>query len=244
MSWDRVRPPQPLADETVHVWRFRLDGVDPGPLRRDLSEPELQRADRYSNQTGRRNYTVARWALRLILGAYLDVPPADVALTPGRHGKAELAPGRWSDRLRFNLSHSADLGLMAVARGIPVGVDVERHDRSRDLDLVAGASFSARELAVWRALPTQLQLQAFFETWVRKEAFVKALGRGVGFGLRRFDVSVGSPARLERVDSDPAAVGRWSLLEIEPGAGYSGALAAEHPAITMQNFDLESGWNR
>lgn len=237
--WIPASPPQPLDDGSVHIWRFRLDTQpDLIALRRDLVQGELARADRYSSAGPARNFTVARAVLRRVLGAYLGVRPAEVPITTGPHGKGALDTGNHENTLEFNLSHSGDLGLVAVARSVPVGVDIERHDPTRNLGDLAKSTFSSRELARWLSLPEAGRTTAFFDTWARKEAFVKASGRGIGFGLRRFEVSVGrDPVRIEAIDGDAEEAGCWNLHALEPGEGYSGAVVAKHPNIRPECFE-------
>lgn len=238
MHWTPAPPPQPLGETSVHIWRFHLDtDADPVDLRKNLVQSELARADRYSSANAARNFTVARAALRRVLGAYLGVLPAHVPITTGPYGKGILEPDGYKDTLEFNLAHSGNLGLVAVARKVAVGVDIERHDSTRDLVDLAKSSFSDRELTRWVSLPEADRTEAFFDTWVRKEAFVKASGRGLGFGLRRFDVSIGpGPVRIEAVDGDPDEARCWNLHALEPGAGYSAAVAARAPMIQPEMF--------
>lgn len=240
MHWHPAQPPQPLDGFTVHIWRFGLDThPDLSPLRDCLAPAELARADRYSAPAAARNFVVARFSVRRVLGAYLGIPPSEVPLTAGPYGKAILEQGSNPGAIEFNLAHSGDLGLVAVAREVAVGVDIERQDGTRNLGQLAKSTFSGRELDRWLGLPEAERPRAFFDTWARKEAFVKACGRGIGFGLRRFDVSVGpGPVRVESIDGDPVAAEGWDLHALDPGSGYSAALAAQHPGIRPELFDL------
>src|SRR6202012_929405 len=123
-------------------------------------------------------WAVARGALRALLGERLGVPPAAVALGTGAHGKTEV-PGA---RLRFNLSHSGELAVIALAEGFEVGVDVERLDRrSRAVErtLTAGE----REALAGGADPHAALLRG----GGRKEALAKAIGGGLGWEPLRFD---------------------------------------------------------
>lgn len=214
--------------------------MTPDRLERDrltLSAEELERANRYSSEGARRRFLVCRAALRRLLGSYLALSPATVALTSGRHGKSELAPGA-PVGLEFNVSHSGDLALIALGH-LPVGVDIEFCRVDRDLESLAETALSDRELAAWRALLPADRAAAFYETWVRKEAFVKATGLGLSFGFKRFDVSVGEdrPPRLERIDGRREPAKEWSLLTLNPGSGYHGALAVAGPLAEVQCFE-------
>ena len=90
-------------------------------------------------------------------------------------------------------------------------------------------NFSAREYATLQTLPTQLQQEAFFLCWTRKEAYLKAKGKGLSIPLTTFDVSVipGEPAALLSSQEDVNAPGRWLLFDLAPGVNYAGALAVD-----------------
>jgi 4'-phosphopantetheinyl transferase len=230
-----LTPPLPeLPADAAHVWRAALD-VDPAPFERVLSPEEREHAARFRFERGRERYTVARGVLRALLGAYLACAPQDLRFVYGARGKPALEPGV----LEFNVAHSHDLALIAVARGRRVGVDVEAVRELSDAAQIARRFFSAAECAALSAVPAEQQLQAFFACWTRKEAFLKARGEGIAFGLDQFDVTLapGEPARLLAVrdlrvpeGGTPGEAARWSLAALEPGPGFAGALAVEGPA--------------
>jgi 4'-phosphopantetheinyl transferase len=134
--------------------------------------------------------------------------------------------------LEFNLSHSADLALVAVAWERPVGVDLEQWKREMDHLALAERFFSPAERASLRALSERRDdlVHGFFSAWSRKEAYLKARGEGVTRGLHHFDVSLSpeEPARLlaDRLDS---AIDHWHMRSIVPEPGFSAAIVAADP---------------
>ena len=80
-----------------------------------------------------------------------------------------------------------------------------------------------------RTLPTDVQRQAFFRCWTRKEAYIKARGQGLSLPLDQFDVSLapGEPAAILGTQQDPSEASRWSLQELTAAPGYIAALAVE-----------------
>jgi 4'-phosphopantetheinyl transferase len=108
-----------------------------------------------------------------------------------------------------------------------VGVDLERIRSDVAVAEIAERFFSRREVAMLRTLPTEVQREAFFRCWTRKEAYIKALGEGLSLPLDQFDVSLapGEPAELLCTRPDPSEASRWSLREIVPAPGYVGAIA-------------------
>ena len=236
-SWLLARPQDPpgLATEAVHVWRVALERT--GPLDDEwgvLSEEEQARARRLVQEHHRRRFVAAHAALRRILAGYTALPARELRFSTGPHGKPALANGAAESarRLEFNLSHSDDLALVAVAWERPVGVDLERWKRDMNHLALAERFFSPAERETLRALAERHDdlVSGFFAAWSRKEAYLKALGHGVTRGLHHFDVTLApsEPARLlaDRLDG---AVDRWRMLSLVPQAGFSGALVVAAP---------------
>lgn len=224
------------ARSVVDVWRVALD-VDERrrqALAGALSPAEQERAARLRAPTSRHRYVVAHGTLRAVLARYLDQDPGSVPLATGEHGKPFLATG---DDLRFNLSRAGGRALIAFARGCEVGVDLEHLDRRVDHEGLARRFFSTAERAQLATLPPQQRRLAFFAGWTRKEAFVKATGRGLSLSLHRFSVSLlpDQPARLLEVDRDLGQAAGWSLADLGAGAGegYAAALAVEGSGATV-----------
>ena len=135
-------------------------------------------------------------------------------------------PPNW---LRFNVSHSQGLAVVAVTRHREIGVDVEEVRPLPDAQPIAERCFSGEENRVFLGVPAADRLAAFFNCWTRKEAYLKALGDGLARPLDAFDVTLltGEPARLLRVKGDEREAARWSLRALYPALGYVGALVVE-----------------
>lgn len=225
-------PPPPSPDE-VHVWRVRAD-VAAGDVTRwqaALSADEAERAAQFRLEPHRHRYLAARGVLRALLAQYMNTAPGDIEFLYAEHGKPHLAPHLIPGRaagLDFNLSHSGDVILLAMAWGRHVGVDVERTGRDVGWKQVSRRFFAPPECEALNALPAAQQREGFFNCWTRKEAYLKARGRGLSAGLSTFAVSLdpGRPAAL--MWSAEAAEGpdAWHLEALEPAAGYTGAVCA------------------
>lgn len=228
----RPRDGYRLADDDgIEVVVARLD-VGPGAIRASvalLSEEERDRAARFAFDRDRRRFMAARVHLRELLAVRLGVPPESVEFAYGAHGKPALSP-RFADAdLRFNLSHSDDVGAYVFSRRRDVGIDVERVRAIHDTDDIAAHFFSRRENEAYRSLDRHDKLIGFFNCWTRKEAFVKALGDGVHHPLDSFDVTLapGEPARILRVGHIPGDACNWVLCSFVPGPGFVGAVVAQ-----------------
>jgi len=225
--WPVVTGLVPLAEDEIHVWRINLDikAESAQPLCGLLSEVERTRANRFVLEMHRRTWTVARASLRTVLAQYVGASPESLHFSEGKHGKPAL---ELDTELQFNLSHSGSMGLIAVTRERPVGVDIEQIRADIKLDPLIHSVFSPWEQGEFDRLPEALRADGFFNCWSRKEAFIKAVGEGISFGLARFDVTLapGEPARLLRVDREGFRVEDWSLQAIDVGPCYKAAVAA------------------
>ena len=238
--WSEVRPAPPLAADEIHVWRIPLDArpevtADLLPL---LSEDERDRADRFHFEIDRSRFIVAHSALRTLLARYLEVEECFDAFHAGPNGKPALAPGA---SLRFNLAHSKDLALVALATGREIGVDLEAIDERVEIEEVARRFFSKEECRGLLGLSEERRREAFFHVWSQKEAYLKARGDGVVFGLDHFDVAPDPdrPAALLADRREPRARGGWTLLSLNPGEGFRGAVAVEGAEPRVRRFGWE-----
>ena len=217
----------PLEEKQVHVWTIVLALEAAADL---LDEEEREKAARFKFDHHRRSYIASHDGLRRILANYVDEDPRALRFEAGEHGKPSLV----GHDLHFNLSHSYDYALVAVA-GEEVGVDIERIGPVDDLPRLAQKSFSAAEIETLEALPAAQRNEGFFTCWTRKEAVIKALGEGLSHPLDAFDVAFapGEDARVlafRGCDDDPAA---WTLADLEVPDGYRGAVAIRSPGFEV-----------
>jgi 4'-phosphopantetheinyl transferase len=226
-------PPQHLSllHHEVHVWLVALDqpALAMSAWLATLSPEERERARRFYALRDRDRYVTAHFALRDILGRYMQLAPADVRLDVTPNGKPVLASALRGHQLEFNLSHSHDLALVAVGTGRQLGVDVEYMRSGVNEEAIAERFFSPAEAASLRSLPPEARLAAFLAGWTQKEAYSKARGEGLRRPLDQFAVVIvpGQPAALLYDQSDPQAASRWSLRALDVGPAYTAAVAAE-----------------
>lgn len=233
-----------LSTDEVHLWRARLD-VSPsavGEFHELLSSDERERAARFRFDKHRRRFAVARGILRTLLGRYLDRKPQDLTFDYSEHGKPFLEdPGKGD--LRFNLSHSAEVALFGFTMGREIGVDVEQIRPDRSTREIAERFFSPREVEALFALPKQEQTDGFFRCWTRKEAYIKAKGRGMSIALNSFAVSLSpedtaSLLWVQERSEEPAC---WTLRELGVGADFAACVAAEFQPTAFRYWSLVSG---
>lgn len=187
-SWKSPPAALRVPSQQVHLWRVLLDVA---PVNRvHLSADEQVRADTFVHLQNRNRFTAMRSALRAVLAGYLGIPPESLTFAYGEKGKPSVAQEQNGLDIRFNVSHSGGLGLIAVTCDREIGVDLEMRQEVLDYMGVARRFFSAREHRGLLEIPEELRQKAFLRCWTRKESYVKALGRGLAFSLRSFSVSV------------------------------------------------------
>jgi 4'-phosphopantetheinyl transferase len=230
--WAPQTGPVDLPADEVHVWRVDLaEQTDAGGLE-TLSAAERARADRFHFPDDRDRFVASHVALRAILASYVEVAPAALSFGESAHGKPFVAAPDAGRALRFSLSHSGDIAVVAVSRGRDVGVDVERVRPLDDLEGFSARYFSPAERDALGHVPSADRLCAFFEIWTLKEAYLKACGEGLQRALDAFDVTVGdAPPRLLAVRDRPGDEVRWTTAHLDPGREYVAALVFEGSAL-------------
>lgn len=176
-----------------------------------------------------------RAPLRALLAGYLGAVPETLAFVEGEHGRPSLAEPHGA--LAFNWSHSGDHALLAIARGIVPGIDLERlRPRPRAMD-IARRYFCVEETEALAALGPQQRDDAFLSLWTAKEAVLKATGHGIAYGLDRLQFTVlPAPSRLLRLDGDDASA--WQLQSLAPASGHVASLAWRGPARRIRLLTL------
>lgn len=220
-----------LFDNEVHVWcalcvqeRSHID-----ELALALSGNEHLTAKQYFFQKDQEHFVIAHGILRKMLGKYLNIQTNQVKFYYGANGKPlvkEMVDGK---SLSFNMSYSQGLILYAFTWDRRIGVDIEHISPMSDAEEISQRFFSHHENISLRTIPKSERLEAFYNCWTRKEAFLKATGEGLSRSLDSFDVSLvpGEPAQLIYVKGDPLEASRWSLWSLITVPDFVGTLAVE-----------------
>lgn len=217
-----------ISEREVHVWRVDLSSISATDLESVISHDEHERAARFHFQKDRERFKIARASLRIVLGRYLNLPPQSLVFAQTEFGKPFLTNFEAAGLL-FNLSHSGDLAMIAVAREREVGVDVEFMRADFATSEVAEHFFSVAEIYTLSGLDQNLRTRAFFNCWTRKEAYVKARGEGLSIPLDEFDVSLAPsvPAAMLGNRIDDTEKSRWIFQDLQINPRYAGALVIE-----------------
>jgi len=144
-----------------------------------LTGDEIGRANRFYLQKDRNRFITSRAALRTILGKYLNLAPEAVEFESGLNKKPFIKNGN-QNNLQYNLSHSGDAILLAVADS-PIGADVEFINNDFGYSEVLTDNFSSAEV---NYITETDSIHRFFKLWTRKEAVTKATAQGLDCDLR------------------------------------------------------------
>ena len=236
-----------LKKDEVHVWyaSLDLDAMHLQSMIQNLSSDEKVRAEGFCFPEDRKHYIATRGILREILSGYLKKIPKQLIFKYNSFGKPFLAGETSAEWLSFNLSHSRSIALYAFTWNRKVGIDLEYIRSDVAEDCTAEQTFSPREVAVLRSLPKDVQVRAFFNCWTRKEAFIKAKGKGLSIPLDQFDVSIvpGEPVRLLNTEWDADEPSRWKFKELNVGHEFVASLAVEGRGWYLKCWSASLGNN-
>lgn len=230
-----------LAPGTVHLWRAKLlcSENQMADCESVLSPEEMANAKRFIKQSDQIKFMVSKAMTRKVLSRYLNCTPEKIVFHIGEHGKPFIA----ETDLQFNVSHAGDYFLLGVTLKNKIGVDIEHEKKAVDYVGIAERFFALSEYETIAQLPVAKQKAAFYRCWTLKEAFIKATGLGLSFGLSNFEVDAierGDQSKLLRVNGKAADAQAWTLLSIAlPNlSGYFAAVAVEGTNHQLDCFDV------
>lgn len=241
-AWEPAPKALALGQREIHIWRVELEHAERhvADLARCLAAEEVARAAHFRFARDRRRYVVTRAVLRTLLGRVLSMAANDILLQYGPEGKPSLADEHGSD-VQFNVAHSHELALVALSRRAALGVDVEHARELDDAPRIAQRFFSTQEVTALRATPAAQREAMFFRIWTRKEAFIKAIGKGLAQPLGAFSVMAADGNPLSHVQLE-GAVTSWRLWDLFPGPNYGAALVVwtEREPLSLKQYQAGS----
>jgi 4'-phosphopantetheinyl transferase len=243
LLWPPATKPPSLGAGEAHIWAVPIDVMSrqQNELRKVLSVEEQARADEFRFDEPAKRFIATRAALRLLLGQYLAARPVDIQFSTQGNNKPRLASIYSGADLRFNVSHSGSLALVAVTVGNEIGVDIEHLRDVSHLEQIAGRYFHTDEIAaILSAEPTD-RSATFLRCWTAKEAVLKAIGIGITSSLETFAVpptdSFEGSIDLSRLQTSDAN-SRCSLARLVPHRDYLAAVAVMNarPRLLCHTF--------
>ena len=225
-----------ISANEVHLW-FAYDEEIFGDAllsryRNILSQTERSQIGRFRFAKHRHQHLVTRALVRVVLSLYVKtISPSACRFRKNDYGKPYVEALPHALPLRFNISHTESLVVLAVTLKNEIGVDVECVWSRRSILEVAETVFSPTELAQLNALPVAQQVNRFYELWTLKEAYIKACGMGLSISLDHFSYSFPRPGQVKitfdsrRNDHEKY----WNFWQIEPDDKHKVSLAVTSP---------------
>lgn len=216
-----------LGENQVHIWKLRVSNSnkDTEELYKNvLSQDEKERADRLRFTADRVNFVLSRGHLRGLLSRYINLPAADIEFKYNSYGKPYLNIETYPQNIKFNISHSNDIAIYALALASEVGVDVEYIREVKRAGKIIERFFSDEERAFYQRQPAENKMESFFRLWCRREAYAKA--RGYGLNLPKGDIQISlvpGEGGYKNHTKDSGGAGA-SLHDFPVDAGYVAAL--------------------
>jgi 4'-phosphopantetheinyl transferase len=228
-----------LNTDTIQIWHGTIaaEDADYQDYWRVLDATEQARAGKFKNDLLRKRYVEVHGRLRKLLAQTLNEAPEKIIIKTAGHGKPYLVD---APELAFNLSHSENAMVIALGRNCQLGVDIELCKPRASLTALVDKCFADEEIAYWHKQPEAEQTAEFYRFWTRKEAFVKATGRGIALGLNHCVVNPENPTGFLRVPAECGLASSWQVLDMDLGQGVFSALVADKDIVGVRIIDLES----
>lgn len=220
----------PAANE-VHVFLAPLTATAEQQQHclRYLNETERARAFRFLSPIDQQQFIIAHGILRILLGHYLQTAPESIGFSFNPQLKPALMPAHV---LQFNLTHSSNMAAFAFNTSGAIGIDIEKIQSEQKMD-VAERYFSEQEVDALKALPDHERAAMFYRFWSKKEAIIKANGKGLGVPLASFSVSTTTDPEQVSVENDI-----WSLYSLNLHPDYAAALALTQPLTRLTQGEV------
>lgn len=228
-----------MNTDTIEIWHGNINAEDADHQSywRVLDATEQTQAGKFKNGLLRKRYVDVHGRLRNVLAQALNERPEKINIKNAEHGKPYLAD---YPELAFNLSHSADIMVIAVGRNCRLGVDIEYCKPRTNLIGLADKCFAEEELAYWNQLPDAQKLLEFYRFWTRKEAFVKATGRGIALGVNHCVIDPENPTGFLRVPVGCGEASVWHVQDIALGQGVCSALVMDKAIVGVRLIGFAS----
>ncbi len=225
--------------DPIQIWYGNLvaDDAHYPTYWRTLDADEQAHAEKIKNDLLRKRYVEVHGRLRNVLAQTLNERPEKINIKKAEHGKPYLAD---TPELAFNLSHSAEAMVIAIAWNCQLGVDIEYYKPRASLVGLVNKCFAEEEIAYWNNLPEEQKTVEFYRFWTRKEAFVKATGRGIALGLKRCVINPENQSRFLRVPADCGQAVMWYVLDMALGQDVCSALVTDKNVAGVKLMDLAS----
>ncbi len=223
ITWELVTDKITLKKNEIHIWLCDITTmrIELNNFTKVLSKEEIKKANKFHFEKDRNSYIFSHANLRFILAKYLKEQPKEIKFFVNEFGKPFLYSSS-NDNLMFNLSHSGNFCLIGITLNNEIGIDIEKINPDFSTVEIAEKFFSKKEYESLIQVPKLLRKKSFFNCWTRKEAFIKAVGKGLSISLKSFDVTLDENPKIVRYDKNN--LNNWHLDDIKINDEYCAAL--------------------
>lgn len=243
IKWIDKFPGGLLENDQIHIWQASLDYNKSkfNLLIGSLSEDEIERSNRFYFEKDRMQFIVRRGILKQIISKYLEINPKNLLFEYNPFGKPFLVTNSLKNNIKFNMSHSKNMALYCISSQKDVGIDIEFTQKKVEFHLIIERFFSHNEKAFIQKITTNKRKEAFFKIWTRKEAILKAIGKGISFPLEKVDVSFNKENFIIRIndnDDGQCTESSWYVEDLLPTKDYVASIAIEgsNPGLILSYF--------
>ncbi len=155
-------------------------------LWQSLSGQEKIQAEGFVNNTLKDKYVLSHGLLRYLLSLYAEGNPQDIQYSVNQFGKPFLKDNNCT--LQFNMSHSKDYAAYIIALEDQVGIDIEWKDKDTNIQEIFELVLSPTEVTNFNQLNSEEKFHAFYDTWTKKEAIIKAIGQGLSYPIETIEI--------------------------------------------------------
>jgi len=235
-TWQKTPDTLNLYKDHIDVWLCDLKQLS-GNINNFysiLSEDERDRADKLKVDDKKQQYIITRGTLRQRLGLLTNIEPEYFVFEHLEHGKPVLVnDARYAD-IKFNVSHSHDLALIAISQKQNIGIDIEKINHESNHQALMTRFFSKSEQAEFQTIQEKNMAKAFCACWTRKEAFIKAIGSGVSYGLDKFDVTVDPQNQTPEINLHNPSDETWSAFNLPINDEYMACLVSDRNRFSVR----------
>ncbi len=235
-TWQKTPDTLSLSKGHVDVWLCDLKQLS-GDIKifySILSEDERDRADKLKVEDKKQQYIITRGVLRERLGLLTNIDPKDFVFDYLEHGKPVMANNHQCADITFNVSHSYDLAMIAIAQKQSIGIDIEKINYESDHQALMTRFFSKAEQTEFQTMLDANKARAFCACWTRKEAFIKAVGDGVSYGLDKFNIAVDPENQTPEINLHKPSEKTWSAINLPVDNDYMACLVSDRVSLSVR----------
>ena len=229
-------------DNEVHIWSAVLDQpktVIDGYYS-ILSDYEREMVNKYKSEELKNRQIISKGVLRVLIAKYTNFSPNEINLYYNEFGKPFVSGDSDGNNLFFNLSHSDNIAVFIFSKNWNVGIDVERVKELADMESVVNLCFSESEKKWFGKIQSAKKKEIFYKIWTSKEAYIKAIGKGLSFSPNRISLvqKTDNELFINEINGDKD-YSRWKLITFKPHPDFISSVVIENDSLTIKHLSLE-----